>query len=382
MLKGQQVFPHKYVTRELKNGKWVYNTHHGDNAHKVVIAQGKVMTIISDPQGVITNGPANIVGRNLFLNTNPKKSYYGIARDLRNPGVPAQYLYPEESLQMAISKKAAKFVKSERALDLLDKEAEQWIKSYDKTKQDLGLIMWLNNNTQMRIGAHEDAASVDPKERAKIIGQAKKERWPEKMKLQALAQARHGTHGLMTLQNGHMRLEDGKAIFNFMGKGGKENVYVSPPLPMPVFNLLLQKKGGRDDEKLFNDVSYKTVWRTYKKYGVTPHITRGAYANNVVRQLMSDFKVSDGETGKQAVKRFNALLENEISKHLNHSRSMTEKSYLSQTARQAVNDFRNALVQKSMYADQTESAQENPPITKALGEACLWFELGAGNTVI
>lgn len=395
MLKGQQVFPHKYVKRELRDGRWAYfygsegetYSQATKNAapHMIVIAHGKPTQILVHPQdGTIISGPPNIVGKSLFLNNNPRKSYFGIARDPLNQGVPPVYLYPESSLRRSVAQKAAKFVKSERALDILDKEAETLMSSGDPAKRDMGLVIWLNNNTQMRIGAHEDAKSVNPVERSKIIMRAKQENWPEDLKRQALEDARKETHGLLTLRNGHMRLEGGKAIFSFLGKGGKENIYVSPNLPPPVMKQLMQKKYGEqgDDAKLFNNVSYKTVWRTYKKYGVTPHIARGAYANNVVKQLIRDFKVFDGESGKAAVRRFNGLLESEISKRLNHTRSMTERSYLSETARQAVNDFRNALVQKNMYAQSTESVQENPPITKALGEACLWFDLGAGNTVI
>jgi hypothetical protein len=173
---------------------------------------------------------------------------------------------------------------------------------------------------------------------------------------------------------------DQTATFHFLGKGGKENIYVAKLTPQ-VHSLLMLKKHGYghpNDAKLFENVNYKKVWCTYKQYGETPHISRGAYAEALVRQLMEEFKVHDGETASMAVKRFNAELSEKVSAHLNHTRSMTERSYLTETTRQAVNDFRAALQQK--VGNFRESAQSE--ISDALGEAVLWRELGVGNSVI
>jgi hypothetical protein len=139
-------------------------------------------------------------------------------------------------------------------------------------------------------------------------------------------------------------------------------------------------RGEAADKPLFSpQVNYKKVWRTYTGYGTTPHASRGVFAEHLVRQLMEDFKVHDGESASRAVKRFNDQLSTRVSEHLNHSRSMTERSYLTATTRQAVNDFRNALRAKVGSFRESSASYE---ITDALGEALLWGALGVGNTVI
>jgi hypothetical protein len=391
---GAQRFPHKYVKREWRNGKWVYfyaapnvglsQATRGAESHSVVIAHGKPTQIMVDPTtSDIVFGPPNIVGKRLFVNTRSKGSYFGVAKDPEGVSPPT-YLYPEGATKTLAQKKAAKFVKASRALTLLNKHAETLMNSRDPVAQDYGLAIWLNNNTQMRIGAHDDASSVDPKERAKIINVARKENWGAQTKQTALEMARKQTYGLLSMRVGHMSFAHGGSpivTFRFTGKGGKENVYVSEVTPR-VHQLLFQKKylgGGSPESRVFGEkVNYKKLWRTYKSYGITPHVSRGAYAEHLVRQLMEDFRVFDGESASAAVRRFNSQLTENVSNHLNHSRSMTEKSYLTASTRQAVNDFREAL--RSKVGQFRESTSKEP--SDALGEAILWGCFGVGNTVI
>jgi hypothetical protein len=359
-VRGQR-FPHKYVRRERKDGKWVYfyarprvglaQAIRGAKEHKVVIAHGAPTQIMVDNDGDIVYGPPNIVGKKMFVNVKGKASYLGIAKD-PNGREPPTYLYPESATKTLAEKKAAKFVKASRALTLLNRHAETMMESRNEVDKDYGLIIWLNNNTQMRIGANADAASVDPKERSKILTKAKAENWGPNAKMMALEQARKPTFGLLSLRNGHINFEPGggpTVTFRFLGKGGKENVYVSK-VPPKVHQLLFAKKymrGGGPSQQLFSpQVNYKRVWRTYKSYGITPHTSRGAFAEHLVRQLMTDFKVIDGESASAAVRRFNSQLSTRVAEHLNHTRSMTERSYLSEVTRQAVKDFRAALQEK------------------------------------
>lgn len=392
-IRGQR-FPHKYIQRVRKNGKWVYyyaqpkvglsKATRGAESHSVVIAHGKPTQIMVDPKtSDIVYGPPNIVGRKLYVNQNTKKKYFAIAKDPMG-NAPDTYLYPESVIESVAAKKAAKFVKSSRALELLDRHAETLMKSSSPVDRDYGLAIWLNNNSQMRIGAGT-GGSIDPKERAAILTQARKENWGPETKHLALRAARKPTFGLMSLRMGHVSLERGggrNVTFRFIGKGGKENVYVTPTTPR-VYDLLFLKKygqGRQDDDPLFDArVNYKHLWRTYKRYGTTPHASRGVFAEHLVKQLMQDFKVFDGESASAAVRRFNQALSAQVSKRLNHTRSMTERSYLTETTRQAVNQFRDVL--RSRVGHFRESATSDP-ITDALGEAVLWLHLGAGNTVI
>ncbi len=393
---GSQRFPHKYIKRERRDGKWVYyyaepeiglaQAIRGAKSHQIVIAHGKPTQIMVDPEtDDIVFGPPNIVGKRFFVNTKGRASYTAVAKDPMGKDPPT-YLYDPKVLQNAAEKKAAKFVKASRALTLLNRHAEVMMDSQDTTTRDYGLAIWLNNNTQMRIGASNDAASVDPKERTKIINAAKTENWGPEAKRAALEQARKPTFGLLSLRNGHVQLESGGGLnvtFRFLGKGGKENVYISRVTPK-VHQMLFSKKymegKGPDSPVFSSQVNYKKIWRTYKKYGITPHTSRGAYAEHLVRQLMEDFKVYDGESATVAVRRFNTDLSSRVSDHLNHSRSMTERSYLTATTRQAVNDFRASLQAK--VGSFRESASMTTNITDALGEAVLWRVLGVGNTVI
>lgn len=391
---GSQRNPHKYLQRLRRpDGKWAYvYASHGmsypdvvrnTSALKVVIAQGAPTSLRIDGSNIIVEGPRDLVGRQLFKNTNPARAYTGIARDPSGK-VPPKYLYPESHLKDVTVRKAAKFVKASRALVGLNKEAEMMMVSPDPVKRDYGLAIWLNNNTQMRIGAHQDASSVNPTERGKILKQARDENWSPELTQAALAKARQQTYGLLTLRNGHVSLGDYAQriiTFRFIGKGGKENTYSAPVTPL-VYNLITNKKLGEDrapDKPLFHpDVNYKKIWRMYKAHGTTPHISRGYYADSLVRQLMKDYQVYDQETGRTALRRFNEEMQTVVSNHLNHSRSVTEKSYLSPTTRQSLDDFRNGLeahvgVLREHYTDG---------ISDALGEVLLWRELGVGNTVI
>lgn len=396
MKKGQQVFPHRYQKRENVDGKWVYAYGKDKIAltalqkqttpHLLVQAQGNASQYLVDKQGIIAYGPPNTINKRFFVNINPKKAYSAIVRDPNDATIEPVYLYPESYLQQLASKKAAKFVKAVSAFDLLNRDAERMMASSDKLQQDYGLIIWLNNNTQMRIGAHEDAASVDPKERGAILTLARKENWGEKTKQIALEQARKPTFGLLSLRAGHVNfggIGDDTVTFRFIGKGGKENI-VSKRLPPQVHALLFRRKyvnAKNSEDKIFHDnINYKKVWRMYKAYGTNPHVSRGIYAEAMVKQVMKDFKVKDFESGDMAVRRFNNKVQEVISDKLNHTRKMTERSYLTEPARKAMREFRSALLGHSPMKESDEL--KYPEITRALGDVVLWLELGAGNNVI
>ena len=394
MRKGAQVNPHKYIQRvRNKEGKWVYvyapfaksyeQAITGTDEVKVVIAQGKPTALRIDADSFIASGPPDLVGRRLMKNTSKEKAYFGVARDVSGQ-LPPKYLYPENYLKTVVCRKAAKFVKASRALTGLNRKAEIMMDARDPKIRDYGLAIWLNNNTQMRIGAHDSASSVEPSERAKILIMARDNKWSPELKQKMLTQARQKTFGLLTLRNGHVAVGEGGSnlvTFRFVGKGGKENIY-STPVPQKVFALLFSKKYERRDATpetpLFGDINYKKLWRIYKDYGITPHTSRGAFADALVKELMENFRVYDGESARNALHRFNEELQTRVSEHLNHTRNITERSYLAPTTQRALQDFRLAL------SSQVGSLQEHytDEISDALGEVVLWRELGVGNTVI
>jgi hypothetical protein len=388
---GAQIDPHRYVQRFRRpDGKWAYVYAPGASTYqsaikgteqvKVVVAQGAPTSLRIDPHSYVVEGPPNLVGRQLFRNKNPRKAYYAIARDTSGK-LPPAYLYPENYVKSVTAKKAAKFVKASRAIVGLNRRAELMMESDDRVKQDYGLAVWLNNNTQMRIGAHETASSVAPSERGRILKMARDRGWSPLLKQQLLDDARKQTYGLLTLKAGHLSLHSNTATFRFLGKGGKENVY-SIEVPHNVYKLLVRKKFGEDrspEAPLFHPrVNYKHIWRTYKAYGITPHASRGHYADALVKELMKDYRVVDGESGKVALRRFNDEMQARVSDHLNHSRSVTEKSYLAPTTRSALDDFRHGLEAHVGVLNESYASE----ISDALGEVVLWRELGVGNTVI
>lgn len=385
---SDQRFPHKYIQRVRKDGKWVYVYSQSTKSfkkatadtteHKVVIAQGKPTSILIDSGSMIVYGPPTVIGKRLFKNNNPNKNYWGIAR--AEGGGTDVYFYTEDHLKKAITKKAAKLLNFDRARKLIDAQAEIMMTSTDPKKRQYGLAMWMNNNSALRIGAHEEAASVDPKERAKIINQARIEGWTEKDKMSALQASRKQTFGLLTLRVGHVELNGDKrqVHFHFLGKGAKqvdtsEHVVALTPQAFETLKLAVYNK--RPEEKVFPDVNYKWVWRFYKKLGVSPHAVRGAYADTMVRQMISDYKVKDAESGRAALSRFHAEMQQKISDRLGHTRQMTEKSYLTQTTQNALQEFKSQLGSAAI-----ESAGDDKLDDLAL---CLvWQEVGAGNEIL
>jgi len=57
-----------------------------------------------------------------------------------------------------------------------------------------------------------------------------------------------------------------------------------PPLQYSVLSALLHNK--KEDDKVFPNVVYKNIWQYYKRYGVGPHIARGAFADQQVREIV------------------------------------------------------------------------------------------------
>lgn len=395
MEKGSQVNPHKYITRHRgKDGKWLYvydPTHRGleeilanSKEVRVVIAHGSPTPLRMNAKSEIVVGPPNLVGRVLMANKNKDKAYFGRALDTTNT-LPPVYLYPESHAKRVVTKKAAKFVKLDRGLIALNRKAELMMQSSDPDIQDYGLAIWLNNNTHMRVGAHSAAESIDPLERASILKQARENNWSEDLKQRALQKARKPTFGLLTLRNGHMQLEGGvktAASFRFRGKGGKENVY-SVDLPPTAYLILHRKKYGGNNydpnRPLFPNVAYKKLWRLYGDYGITPHMARGQYADSLVREIMRDFKVRDNESLRAAEKRFMAEIQSAVSDHLNHSRAVTLRHYVSPTTQRALKAFTTQL--KSKLGSMRES-DYYPDGLAELAEVLLWREFGVGNTVI
>lgn len=383
---GNQRFPHKYVKRIARNGKFVYVYPSGDTAKintiKIIIAQGKPTQLQYDSvHKEIITGPPNLIGRQLLFN---KKAKGYIAKAIDPTGAaPAVYCYPSSHLKTVLSKKAAKQVRATRGINCLNKIADKMLRSSDPLTRDYGLAIWLNNHSEMRIGAHE-SASVNPKERAKIINLARKEGWSNATKQAALAQAKQNTFGLLTLRLGHVTLDsDGTATFSFMGKGGKRNKYVVPLTP-PVQIILHRKlfmEDPRPDKRLFDKrISYKRIWKEYKKYGVTPHIVRGAFADAMVNELINNFKVKPYDSAKTAMKRFNSLIQDKVSNRLNHTRSITEKNYLSPMTQKALSELRYSINNRSSLTESIRT--KDIKNLDMLGEVILWLELGVGNTII
>lgn len=396
MKKGAQVNPHKYITRHRgKDGKWlyVYNPTHqsleevmaNSKEVRVVIAHGKPTPLRINSASEIVIGPPNIVGRVLMANKNKERAYFGRALDTTGQ-LPPVYLYPESHAKKVVTKKAAKFVKLDRGLVSLNRKAELMLRSSNPEVRDYGLVIWLNNNTHMRVGAHSDAMSIDPIERAFILKQAREKNWSEELKNKALQQARKPTFGLLTLRNGHLHFDSRMTptvSFRFRGKGGKENLY-TVEVPPDAFNALYQKKYGGSNydpnKPLFPSISYKRLWRLYGDYGITPHMARGQYADSLIRELMRDFKVKDSETLKAAEKRFMAEIQSAVSDHLNHSRVVTLRHYISPTTQRALKAFTAQL--KSRVDTSVKESGEYTDGMAELAEVLLWREFGVGNTVI
>lgn len=387
---GSQIFPHNYLQRfRGPSGKWLYVYAPGAKSYKdaikdtkevkVVIAQGNPTPIRVNKESRIVTGPPNLVGRLLLLNKNPRKAYFGIAKD-PSGAAPPQYLYNEKHLKRIQSKKAAKFVKLDRALNELDKEAKILIGSRQPLHREIGLAIWLNNNTQMRIGSHDNASSVDPAQRSRIIKMAQEQNWSPALKQKMLDQAREKTFGLLTLRNGHVSLDhNGMVSFRFIGKGGKENVY-SKAVPNFIFDELYRKlRSGDKETALFKQgVNYKKIWRLYKRHGVTPHMSRARYADSMVNNLMAEFRVRDKESAREAEKRFNEEIRRKVSDYLNHTRNVTERAYIAPKTQKGLSEFRASLEAKvgtlrERYEDE---------VSEALGHLVLWREIGVGNTVI
>ena len=395
MEQGSVRFPHKYIRRVRKDGRWVY-VYADDSSdsfakltadtqeHKIVIAQGNPTSILVNKDSLIVYGPYQVLGRNLFINKNPDKSYWGVARNL-SFNVPPVYLYTEGHLKQARSKKCAKLLKADRAMDLLDQDAHNFMDSFLPIDRQYGLAIWLNNNTKIRIGAHESAASVNAKERQQIINQAKQEGWSDKDKLSAMEGAKRQTFGLLTLRVGHVSLDPKNRVasFNFSGKGGKmvtgDNVSVKLP-NTPFFVLQEMLRGRSPTDKLLPDVVYKKVWRLYKQYGVTPHIVRSNFADHKVREIIDSFKRSEAESHTVALQRLNRIIESNVSSKLGHSRQMTERSYISPTTQNALAEIRRRLAQSREI--QMESAASYEDHTRCLLESILWLEIGAPNIVV
>ena len=394
MKKGGQKFPHTYIKRVWANNKWEYSypeiggkklmkAPEGTQEYKVVIAHGRPTSILVHPtNSTIIFGPPQTIGKTLFINTNPKKDYFGVARSADV----AIYMYPEEFLQNIEAKKAAKFLKAGDALTLIDNTAEQMMVSSDREAQEYGLAMWLNNNSGIRIGAHESAASVDSKERRAIINQARVGKWTDHDKAVALEQARTPTFGLLTLRAGHVTIDYDKrlAMFNFRGKGGKmmtgENITV--PLPPTVFTVFHQMLSSRrPDEKIFNNVSYKKVWRYYQKYGVTPHISRGQKANEMMKALMKKYK-GQGDSGEQAWRNFQHDVQTKISDKLGHSAAMTQKAYIAPTTKNALEEFHRQLLEHQKAVVESESGISVGDFLPELARVVTWMEIGPGNEVV
>lgn len=385
---GEQRTPHKYVKRLKHGGKFVYvyasdtqkkldDVLKGTAEHRVVIAHGRPLPIFVDAAGVIVSGPPQTVGKRLFVSTNPSKSYFGVARDEYS----SVYLYPESQLKKAISKKSSKIVKARNALDIIDTHANRLMQEPHNDVKQLGMIMWLNNNTRLRIGAHENAASVDPSERQKILSKARVEGWSENDKRIALEQARTPTFGLMTLRAGHVRLDPAKKTvsFVFRGKGGKmvTDDTVSVSMDQTQYSTMDSLLTGKaPDDKVFPDIEYKKVWRIYKKFGVTPHVSRSHFADSMVSAILQDFSTRPDEGAREAMKRLRDEIKTKVSDRLGHTQSMTMRAYVSEKTSNAYNAISSAErnLQESDIASMADYGD--------LAEVITWLEIGPGNVVV
>ena len=391
MLLDQQRYPHKYLKRVRRNNKWIY-VYHEDNKpanlselrqYQLVIAHQNPTPIMVDPKdSSIVYGPPQAMGKRMFLNTNPNKQYHSIARNPDGSG--AVYFYPESSIQSIKAKKAAKFLCAQRSIGLLDKVAEVLMRQVDPVSRQYGLAIWLNNNTKLRIGAHEDAASVDATERRAIVNQARVEHWSDAAKEAALESSRQQTFGLLTSRVGHIKLDhsDQTASWNFRGKGGKmitaDMVHVK--MPPTAFNALASLIYNKDpDTKVFPDVVYKRVWREYKKYGITPHAARGAFADQRLRDITEAFiKERPNESPDVAMRRLRQEIKEKISDPLGHSVDITMKAYVSETSRRGFEE----AVKTSGQLQESFQIPETPNFGEALAQVMIWLEVGPGNEVI
>ena len=390
MLQGQQVFPHKYVRRVKHGDRWDYvyaeapkkpikPQDEGLKEYKVVIAHQRPTPILVDSASHIVFGPPQTMGRRLFINTNPKKNYFGLAKHADGTGTPV-YLYPESFLTDIKSKKAFKFLHASQALKLIDTTAENFMRSQNHVHQQYGLAIWLNNHSGLRIGAHEDAASVDAVERRRIINQARAEKWSDAAKEAALEAAREPTFGLLTTQVGHIKLDPQTHIaqWSFRSKGGKmltgANVSVAlPELQYNTLSKLISLK--RIDEKVFPSVVYKHIWEHYKKYGITPHAARGALAEEMMSTLRKSFQKTPDESPERAYTRFKKAVKENISDKLGHTADMTLRAYISDETATGLNEAFQRSHPHLQEAGTVDGAE-------ALANTILWLEVGPGNVVV
>ena len=391
MQTGQQVFPHKYLKRVLKRGKWVY-VYRDDNKpadlaqfeqHMVVIAHQKPTPILVDrSNSIIAFGPPQTIGKQLFRNTNPAKQRFGIAKNLDGSG--AVYFYPESMLATIKAKQSAKYIRAQRAIELVDITAERLLREPYPEDQQYGMALWLNNHTRLRIGAHESAASVDAVERRGIINQARVEGWSDKAKETALQSSRKQTFGLLTSRVGHISIDPMKrtASWHFRGKGGKmitdEMVHVNlPPLQYAVLSNLLHNKPP--DTKVFPDVIYKVILNYYHRFGITPHAVRGAYANSEIKKIVAAFIAEKPtESPSMSMTRLRKEIKEKVSDRLGHSVDMTLKAYVSDTTRKAVQEAAETIqpsMQESFQIPET-------PYGVSLAQVFVWMEVGPGNEVV
>lgn len=392
---AKQRYPHKYKQRLWKDGRWIYvyaeegkkfsDIKKTSIPHVVVLTEGRPTTLLVDRNtNHIVSGPKNLVGRLYFVNTNPQKKYCGVARDPDGVLDPA-YAYPESQIKERLSKKATKYLKMQRAYRSLAMESNRMMASFDPGEQDVGLIIYLNNNTRMRIGAHDTAASVSPIARAAILKRAREENWSDKVLAVRMDAERQPTFGLLSLQKHHLTVFPDKNLvtFTFMGKGGKVNSFTESVSPRAHFLLAARKMDSRRGmaDKLFQHASYKKILGRYKKYGVTPHAVRGAYADALVKDLIERYadkiKYIPG-TGAQIWKRFQKEVQESVSDNLQHTSDVTLKSYIAPTTLAALQEFKQALTKRRLMESAGEGKEED---VENLAEVCLWFELGAGNTV-
>lgn len=394
-LTAKQRYPHKYKQRLWKDGRWIYiYAEEGKRfsdvkkmavPHVVVLTEGQPTTFLVDKNtSHIVSGPKNLVGRLYFVNTNSKKRYCGIARDPAGELDPV-YAYPVSHLRERLSKKAAKYLKMQRAYRSLTAESNRLMASFDPSDQDVGLVIYLNNSTRMRIGAHDTAASVTPLARAAILRRAREENWSDSVLAARLEAERQPTFGLLSLQKHHLTVhpEKNMVTFTFMGKGGKVNSFSESISARAHFLLAARKMDSQRGmaDKLFQHVTYKKILGRYKKYGTTPHAVRGAHADVLVKDLIERYadKIPYiSGTGAQIWKRFQQEVQMSISDNLQHTSAATLKSYIAPTTLAALQEFKQALTKRRLMESTGGGEGEN---VENLAEVCLWFELGVGNTV-
>jgi hypothetical protein len=346
---------------------------------KVVIAHQKPTPMLYNADSLVVFGPPQTMGKKLFVNTNPAKKYFGTCKSPDGSGS-AVYLYPESSLQDAHAKKAAKYLKAVRSLKLIDQTSESLMRSPNQGDQQYGLAMWLNNNSKLRIGAHADAASVDVIDRKRILNQARAENWSDTAKYAALDELKKPTFGLLTSQAGHIKLDPQKktAQWFFRGKGGKlitgDNVTVAlPDLQYHTLSRLMHMKALED--RVFPDVKYKEVWKYFKTYGITPHVARGAFADQEVNELIMQFKPHPGASAQTAFAEFKKAVREKVSDKLAHSADMTLKSYVTDTTSRAIDEAFNRTREYIYEAAVVDNSE-------ALAEVITWMEVGPGNVVV